>query len=258
MPRDRVRHPAATRGGGVAVRLRDVTRVFPTGGEPVTALDGVDLDIAVGTMTAVMGASGSGKSTLLQCASGLDRPTSGLVTIADTVTRDLDERALARLRREHIAFVFQTLNLVSALTAEQNVALPLRLAGRRADPVAVAEALAAVGLADRARHRPDRLSGGQRQRVAIARALITRPAVLFADEPTGALDSTASRTVLGLLRALVDEYGHSVVMVTHDPAAASWADRVVLLADGRVVDELAHRADPQTIAARAAAAEGQA
>ncbi|MGW1998197.1 ABC transporter ATP-binding protein [Embleya sp. NPDC001921] len=247
--------PSAARADAVVVRLRDVTRVFHTGGHPVTALDGIDLDVAAGTMTAVMGASGSGKSTLLHCASGLDRPTSGLVTIAGTITRDLDERALAHLRREHIGFVFQALNLVSALTAEQNVALPLRLAGRRADPDAVAGALAAVGLADRARHRPDRLSGGQQQRVAIARALITRPAVLFADEPTGALDSTASRTVLGLLRSLVDEHGHSVVMVTHDPAAASWADRVVLLADGRVVDELAHRTDPETIAARAAAAE---
>ncbi|MYW05089.1 ABC transporter ATP-binding protein [Streptomyces sp. SID3343] len=238
------------------VRLHDVTRLHRTGaGETVTALDHVTLDFAAGTMTAVMGPSGSGKSTLLHCAAGLDRPTTGDVTLAGTPTRDLDERALTHLRRDHVGFVFQALNLVSALTAAQNIALPLRLAGRRPDPAAVDRALRAVGLSDRAHHRPSRLSGGQQQRVAIARALITGPAVLFADEPTGALDTTTSRVVLALLRGLVDDHGQTVVMVTHDPAAASWADRVVMLADGRVIEDIPYRCAAETIAARTAAAE---
>ncbi|MFF8811641.1 ABC transporter ATP-binding protein [Streptomyces pactum] len=237
------------------VRLHAVSKRYGTDAGAVTALDHVTLDFAAGTMTAVMGPSGSGKSTLLHCAAGIDRPTEGRVVIAGTETGGLDETALTLLRREHVGFVFQTLNLVSALTAEQNVALPLRLAGRRPDPATVRAALAEVGLADRAGHRPGQLSGGQRQRVAIARALITRPAVLFADEPTGALDSAASRTVLHLLRRLVDRHRQTVIMVTHDAAAASWADRVVLLADGRFVDEITGRTPAAAIATRMAALE---
>ncbi|MEJ3744458.1 ABC transporter ATP-binding protein [Actinomycetes bacterium KLBMP 9797] len=219
------------------VMLREVRAVYGTGAARVTALDGVTVGFAPGTFTAVMGPSGSGKSTLLHCAAGLDRPVAGTVTIDGTLLNSLDETALTTLRRDRIGFVFQAFNLVSSLTAAQNVALPARLAGRRPDPAAVAAALAAVGLAGRAGHRPSQLSGGEQQRVAIARALLSRPAVLFADEPTGALDSTTSRQVLDLLRGLVDEHGQTVVMVTHDPVAAGYADRVLILADGRVVEE---------------------
>jgi putative ABC transport system ATP-binding protein len=185
-----------------------------------------------------MGPSGSGKSTLLHCAAGLDRVSDGRVMIDDVDVTALPERALTRLRRARVGFVFQSFNLVAALTAAQNVALPLRLAGIRPEPGRVEAALAEVGLADRAGHRPSELSGGQQQRVAIARALVTRPAVVFADEPTGALDAAASREVLRLLRAAVDRHAQTVVLVTHDPVAAAYADRVLFLADGRIVDEL--------------------
>ncbi|MEW2291219.1 ABC transporter ATP-binding protein [Streptomyces sp. NPDC006743] len=221
-----------------AIRLRAVSRRYGTGGAAVTALDEVSLAFPRGTFTAVMGPSGSGKSTLLQCAAGLDRPTSGSVTLGGTELTGLGEAALTRLRRERVGFVFQAFNLLSALTAEQNVALPLRLAGRRPKKSEVREALQRVGLGDRVRHRPAQLSGGQQQRVALARALITRPEVLFGDEPTGALDSKTGRDVLGLLRGMADRDGRTVVMVTHDPVAAAWADRVVLLVDGRVDGEL--------------------
>ncbi|MGY0235730.1 ABC transporter ATP-binding protein [Longispora urticae] len=221
-----------------AVRLAAVRRTFGTGDNAVTALDGVTLVFPTGTFTAVMGPSGSGKTTLLHCAAGLDRPTGGSVVVAGTDLGPLTEHALTLLRREAVGFVFQSFNLVSALTAEQNVALPLRLAGRRPDRARVLAVLAEVGLADRAGHRPSELSGGQQQRVAIARALVTRPAVLFADEPTGALDTGTSREVLGLLRATADRHGQTVIMVTHDPVAAAYADRVVFLADGRVADVL--------------------
>ncbi|WP_435969387.1 ABC transporter ATP-binding protein [Streptomyces sp. Qhu_M48] len=217
-----------------AVRLRRLTRHH----RDVRALDGVDLDFHAGTFTAVMGPSGSGKSTLLQCAAGLDRPTAGQVEVGGVALEGLSERRLTLLRRDRIGFVFQSFNLLPALTAAQNVALPLRLAGRRPSRTEVREALARVGLAGRERHRPGELSGGQQQRVAIARALITRPAVLFGDEPTGALDSTTSREVLDMLRELVDRDGQTIVMVTHDPVAAARADRVVFLVDGRVADEL--------------------
>ncbi|MER6958344.1 ABC transporter ATP-binding protein [Streptomyces sp. NPDC000618] len=209
-------------------------------GTGVTALDDVTLALPRGSFTAVMGPSGSGKSTLLQCAAGLDRPTSGSVRIGGTELTGLSERRLTLLRRERIGFVFQAFNLLPALTAEQNVALPLRLAGRRPSKSRVREALRQVGLADRAGHRPAQLSGGQQQRVALARALITRPEVLFGDEPTGALDSTTGREVLTVLRSMVDETGQTVVMVTHDPLAASYADRVIFLVDGRVHTELAN------------------
>ncbi|MFD4477147.1 ABC transporter ATP-binding protein [Streptomyces sp. NPDC058471] len=217
-----------------AVRLTAVHRRY----RDVTALDGVDLAIRAGTFTAIMGPSGSGKSTLLQCAAGLDRPTSGTVEVGGTELTGLSERRLTLLRRDRIGFVFQSFNLLPSLTAAQNVALPLRLAGRRPSRTEVRDALGRVGLADRARHRPGELSGGQQQRVALARALVTRPAVLFGDEPTGALDTTTSREVLSLLRELVDREGQTTVMVTHDPVAASHADRVVFLVDGRVSDEV--------------------
>ncbi|MFC9615299.1 ABC transporter ATP-binding protein [Streptomyces sp. NPDC056938] len=234
-----------------AVRLTAVRREY----RGVTALDGVDLDFLAGTFTAVMGPSGSGKSTLLQCAAGLDRPTSGIVTVAGTDLTGLGERALTLLRRDRIGFVFQSFNLLPSLTAAQNVALPLRLAGRRPSRAEVREALGRVGLAERAGHRPSQLSGGQQQRVALARALITRPAVLFGDEPTGALDTTTGRQVLTLLRELVDREGQTTVMVTHDPIAAARADRVVFLVDGRVVDELL-TPDAETVAARMTGLEG--
>nr|WP_234312195.1 ABC transporter ATP-binding protein [Streptomyces griseus] len=230
-----------------AVRLRGLVRRH---GE-VRALDGVDLDVAAGTFTAVMGPSGSGKSTLLRCAAGLDRPDAGRVEVAGTALEGLGERRLTLLRRDRIGFVFQSFNLLPTLTAAQNVALPLRLAGRRPARGEVRAALARVGLAGRERHRPAELSGGQCQRVAIARALIARPAVLFADEPTGALDSTTGAEVMDMLRALVDEEGRTLVMVTHDPVAAARADRVVFLADGRLAGELAAPA-ASAVAARLA------
>ncbi|MFF1304577.1 ABC transporter ATP-binding protein [Streptomyces sp. NPDC058307] len=205
----------------------------------VTALHDVTLAFPRGSFTAVMGPSGSGKSTLLQCAAGLDRPTSGSVALRGTELTTLSETKLTLLRRERIGFVFQSFNLLPSLTAEQNVALPLRLAGRRVPRARIREVLQQVGLAERARHRPTELSGGQQQRVALARALVTRPEVLFADEPTGALDSQTGREVLDLLRAMVDREGQTVVMVTHDPVAASCADRVIFLVDGRVSGELA-------------------
>ena len=220
-----------------AVRLRSVTRSYGRNSGAVTALDGVSLDVPRGTFTAVMGPSGSGKSTLLQCTAGLDRPTGGQVFLGDTELTGLSERKLTLLRRTRIGFVFQAFNLLPSLSAEQNVALPLRLAGRRPKRAEVLDVLERVGLRDRAGHRPGELSGGQQQRVALARALVTRPDVLFGDEPTGALDSETGRQVLTLLRSMVDG-GQTVIMVTHDPVAASFADRVLFLADGRVRDEL--------------------
>jgi putative ABC transport system ATP-binding protein len=236
------------------VAVRDVRVEYGGGAGRVTALDGVSAEFQPGTFTAVMGPSGSGKSTLLHCAAGLERPTHGTVTIDGTELGGLDENRLTRLRRDRVGFVFQAYNLVSSLTAEQKVALQLRLAGRRPAAGEVAKALAAVGLADRARRRPSELSGGEQQRVAIARALFTRPAVLFADEPTGALDTKTSHQVLNLLRAFVDEHHHTVVLVTHDPVAASIADRVLLLADGRLVDELTG-ASAESVAAATAGLE---
>lgn len=219
----------------VAVALTSVTKQYAHG---VTALDDVTIGFAPGTFTAVMGPSGSGKSTMLQCAAGLDRPSAGQVVINGSDLTTLNDRQLTLLRRDRVGFVFQSFNLLPSLTAEQNVGLPLRLAGRRPDRALIRQSLAAVGLAERGSHRPGELSGGQQQRVAIARALVTRPAVLFADEPTGALDANTSREVLRLLRTLVDKNAQTIVMVTHDAVAASYADRVVFLADGRVYGEL--------------------
>ena len=221
-----------------ALQLDTLTRDFGSGDGIVRALDGVTLGFERGTFTAVMGPSGSGKSTLLQSAAGLDRPTSGRVRLGEIELGGLGEKALARLRRERLGFVFQSFNLLGALTAAQNVALPSRLAGRRLRRDQVAAALEAVGLGDRAGHRPAQLSGGQQQRVAIARALVGEPELLFADEPTGALDLRAGREVLALLRDTVDRGGRTLVMVTHDPSAAAYADRVVFMADGRLAGEL--------------------
>ena len=221
-----------------AIGLRDVRKVYGKGEGAVVALDGISLDIAPGSFTAIMGPSGSGKSTFLHVAAGLDRPTSGTVALAGTELAGLSERQLTILRRERIGFVFQAFNLMPSLTVTQNIGLPLRLDGRRPRRSEVRAVAARVGLEERLRHRPAQLSGGQQQRVAIARALITRPEVVFADEPTGALDSRAGRGVLALLREVVDADGHTVVMVTHDPTAAAHADRVLLLADGRIAGML--------------------
>ncbi|NJP95118.1 ABC transporter ATP-binding protein [Nonomuraea sp. FMUSA5-5] len=236
-----------------AVALRGVSRTYGGGSAPVRAVDGVDLEFPRGTWTAVMGPSGSGKSTLLHCAAGLERVDAGQVLIGDTdITRATDDD-LAALRRTRIGFVFQSFNLIASLTAEQNVALPLRLAGVRPAAAEIREVLAAVGLGERGRHRPRELSGGQQQRVALARAMVTRPEVLFADEPTGALDSTAARTVLDLMRAMAGR-GQTIVMVTHDPAAAARADATVFLRDGRVIDRLAG-GDARAVAERLVALE---
>ena len=221
-----------------AIALRGVQKVYGKGDGAVVALDGVDLDIPPGSFTAIMGPSGSGKSTFLHVAAGLDRPTSGTVALAGTELAGLSERKLTILRRERIGFVFQAFNLMPSLTVTQNIGLPLRLDGRRARRSDVREVAARVGLEKRLRHRPAQLSGGQQQRVAIARALITRPEVVFADEPTGALDTRTGRAILALLREVVDADGHTVVMVTHDPTAAAYADRVILLADGRIAGML--------------------
>ncbi len=229
-------HPNS--GSDQVVRLGSVRKVYGGKRNEVVALHDVSLDFQRHTFTAVMGPSGSGKSTCLHCAAGLDRPTSGSVVLDGTELTGLGEKALTRLRRERIGFVFQAFNLQPALSVMENVGLPLRLAGRSPRRGLVMEALDRVGLAERARHRPGELSGGQQQRVAIARALITDPAVIFADEPTGALDTATALDILALLRHSVRKAGQTVVMVTHDPVAAAHADRVVFLADGHLAGEL--------------------
>ncbi|WP_239123687.1 ABC transporter ATP-binding protein [Rhizocola hellebori] len=211
------------------MQLRDVRKTY---GRGVVALNGVSARFEAGSFTAVMGPSGSGKSTLLHCAAGLDRADSGEIILAGASLTGLGETALTLLRRDRVGFVFQAFNLVPSLTAAQNVALPARLAGRKPSRSELAAALAAVGLQARGEHYPSELSGGEQQRVAIARALLTRPAVLFADEPTGALDSQTSREVLTLLRKLVDDEGQTLIIITHDPVAAGYADRKVQMADG--------------------------
>jgi putative ABC transport system ATP-binding protein len=221
----------------IAVSVECVSRTYG-GDQPVVALADVDAFFLRGTATAVMGPSGSGKSTLLHCAAGLDRPTSGRVRIGGTDLSAMSERALTKLRRNQVGFVFQAFNLVGALTVEQNILLPSRLSRSNPDRAWLAEVVDRVGLGDRLRHRPAELSGGQQQRVAIARALVTRPEVIFCDEPTGALDTQTAAEVLTLLRAAVDETGQTVIMVTHDPVAASYADRVMVLADGRIVQDM--------------------
>jgi putative ABC transport system ATP-binding protein len=221
-----------------AARVRGLTKTYGAGAATVRALDGVDLDLLGGEFTAVMGPSGSGKSTLMHCCAALDRPDAGTVMIGEQDLTRLRDKALTRLRRDEIGFVFQSFNLVPTLTAGENITLPLAIAGRRPDRAWLDAVVATVGLGDRLHHRPNELSGGQQQRVAVARALVSRPRIVFADEPTGNLDSRSGAEVLELLRRSVDEHGQTVVMVTHDPVAAAWTDRVVFLADGRVVDEL--------------------
>ncbi|MGW0765331.1 ABC transporter ATP-binding protein [Streptomyces sp. NPDC002676] len=237
---------------GLAVELRGVRREYGRGAGAVHALAGIDLALPRGTFTAVMGPSGSGKSTFLQCAAGLDRPSAGSVRLGGTEITGMRENQLTELRRSRLGFVFQAFNLLPSLTVEQNVLLPMRLAGQRQDRRRAEAMLAQVGLADKAKRRPGELSGGQQQRVAVARALVTSPDVVFADEPTGALDTGTAAEVLGLLRHAVDTLGATVVMVTHDPAAASWADRVLFLADGVFAGGL-DRGSTEQIAARLAA-----
>ncbi|GIL36632.1 ABC transporter ATP-binding protein [Phycicoccus jejuensis] len=221
-----------------AARVENLSKVYGSGDTRVVALDDVTLDLHAGEFTAIMGRSGSGKSTLMHCAAGLDAATSGHVYLGDVDLTTLKERRLTELRRDRIGFVFQAFNLVPTLTAEENIVLPLAIAGRKPDQAWFDEVVDTVGLRTRLGHRPGELSGGQQQRVACARALVGRPDVVFADEPTGNLDSASGAEVLGFLRRSVDTHGQTVVMVTHDPGAASWTDRVVFLADGHVVGEL--------------------
>ncbi|HEX6527022.1 MAG TPA: ABC transporter ATP-binding protein [Streptosporangiaceae bacterium] len=244
----------ATAGAAVAVAAIDLVKVYGAGDAAVYALDGVTAGFGAAQFTAIMGPSGSGKSTLMHCLAGLDTPTSGSVRIGNTEISGLSDKELTLLRRRRVGFVFQSFNLLPTLTAEQNIRLPLDLAGRKPDRKSDRESdpqwwdrlINHLNLADRLRHRPSELSGGQQQRVACARALITRPDVVFADEPTGNLDSASGAEVLSFLRASVRELNQTVIMVTHDPVAASYADRVLFLADGRVHGEL-YRPTPQSV-----------
>ena len=222
----------------IAVQATDLVKVYRAGAAEVRALDGISADFGAGELTAIMGPSGSGKSTFMHVLAGLERPTSGTARIGGVDVTTLTDKDLTRLRRTQVGFVFQAFNLVPSLTAADNIVLPLRLDGRRADPVWFDAVIDTVGLGERLDHRPAELSGGQQQRVAVARALVTRPTVVFADEPTGNLDSAASTEVLSFLRRSVREHGQTTVMVTHDPHAAAFADRVLFLKDGRFVDEL--------------------
>ncbi|WP_454296704.1 ABC transporter ATP-binding protein [Salana multivorans] len=247
-------HTPGTQTGGnpvAAVRAIELSKVYGTGEAAVRALDHADVAFGSGEFTAIMGASGSGKSTLLHLLAGLDTPTTGRIVLGDTELTLLDDEALTLLRRARVGFVFQSFNLLPMFTAEQNILLPLELAGRRVDPATRAwfdQLIGILGLRDRLTHLPSELSGGQQQRVAIARALLTRPDVVFADEPTGNLDSRSGAEVLDLLRTSVRELGQTVVMVTHDSAAAAYADRVVLVADGRIAGDL-RRPTPETVQA---------
>ncbi|TNM39645.1 ABC transporter ATP-binding protein [Nocardioides albidus] len=222
----------------VAARAIDLHKRYGTGDSEVRALDGVSLDIGAREFTAIMGPSGSGKSTLMHCLAALDTPTSGEVRIGDVTLSRLRDKALTALRREQVGFVFQAFNLVPTLSARENILLPLSLAGRKPDQAWFDTVVDTIGLRDRLGHRPSQMSGGQQQRVACARALVAKPSIVFADEPTGNLDSTSGAEVLGFLRRSVDEFDQTIVMVTHDAVAASYCDRVVFLADGRVVDEI--------------------
>jgi putative ABC transport system ATP-binding protein len=221
-----------------AARASSVTKAYGEGDAQVLALDDVSVDIEAGRFTAIMGPSGSGKSTLLHVLAGLDRPTSGQIYIGDTEITRMNDKQLTLLRRNKIGFIFQSFNLLPMLTASENITLPLRIAGRKADPLWIESIVQTVGLGPRLAHRPSELSGGQQQRVAAARALASKPDIVFADEPTGALDSKASAELLAFLQHAVRELGQTVVMVTHDPAAAGYADRVLFLTDGDIVDEM--------------------
>jgi putative ABC transport system ATP-binding protein len=224
--------------GALAARAVDISKVYGTGDTEVRALDGVSVAFPEGRYTAVMGPSGSGKSTLLHCMAGLDRASSGEVWIGDTELSGLSDRKLTLLRRERVGFVFQAFNLIPTLTAEENVELPLAIAGVKAERPWLERVVGEFGLGKRLTHRPTELSGGEQQRVAVARALLSRPTIVFADEPTGNLDSRTSSELLGFMRRSVDEFGQTIVMVTHDPSAAAYADRVLFLADGRIVHEM--------------------
>jgi len=230
-----------------AARATDLTKVYGSGESEVRALDGVTLDLHAGEFTAIMGPSGSGKSTLMHCLAALDSPTAGQVVVGGTDIADLNDKDLTVLRRTNVGFIFQAFNLIPTLTAEENILLPLSLAGRRPDPAWFDTVVEAVGLRDRLGHRPSEMSGGQQQRVACARALVSKPSIIFADEPTGNLDSVSGAVVLDFLRRSVDEFGQTIVMVTHDALAASHCDRVVFLADGKVVDELARPSREQIL-----------
>ena len=221
-----------------AARVVNLTKTYGAGQARVVALDEVSVELYRGEFTAIMGPSGSGKSTLMHCAAALDTATSGAVFIGDTDLSQLKDKELTRLRRDQIGFVFQSFNLVPTLTAEENILLPLSIAGNKPDQEWYDTVIDTVGLGPRLKHRPNELSGGQQQRVAVARALASRPSIVFADEPTGNLDSRSGAEVLSLLRRSVDEFGQTIVMVTHDPVAAAYTDRVIFLADGKVVDEL--------------------
>ena len=232
---------------GRAVEARELTRRYGDGATAVDALRGVSLDVERGQLVAVMGTSGSGKSTLMHTLAGLDKPTSGTVKIAGTEITGLDDAKLTLLRREHIGFVFQFFNLLPMLTAEENVLLPLTIAGEKPDRAWVDELFAKTGLSDRRHHRPSELSGGEQQRVAISRALVTRPTILFADEPTGNLDSKTGGEILDLLRDSVENYGQTMVMVTHEARAAAIADRVLFLADGLIIKELSEAGSAEVL-----------
>ena len=230
--------PPLTAPADGAARAEHATKVFGSGDTAVTAVRDVSVTFGRAQFTAIMGPSGSGKSTLMHCMAGLDTLTAGQVFIGDVELNRLGERDLTRLRRDKVGFIFQAFNLVPTLTAEENITLPMDLAGRQPDAAWLDTVVGTVGLGDRLTHRPSELSGGQQQRVAVARALASRPAIIFADEPTGNLDSRSSSEILGFMRRAVDEYAQTIVMVTHDPIAAGYADRVVFLADGSIVDEL--------------------
>jgi len=232
------RAPTGVVEAGLAARIVDGVKIYGAGVAAVRALDDISADFAAGRFTAIMGPSGSGKSTLLHCLAGLDRLTEGRVLIGDIDLGSLDDKAMTLLRRERIGFVFQAFNLVPTLTAQENVVLPLTLGGKKPDRAWLGELVRSLGIADRLDHRPAELSGGQQQRVATARALVTRPDLIFADEPTGNLDSRSATELLTQIRRAVAEYHQTVIMVTHDPHAAAYADRVLFLADGRVVREL--------------------
>ncbi|MEU3374648.1 ABC transporter ATP-binding protein [Streptomyces sp. NPDC006711] len=230
--------PTAHRATAVAARAVELSKVYGTGETQVVALDQVTVDFRQGEFTAIMGPSGSGKSTLMHCVAGLDSFSSGSVRIGETELGSLKDKQLTQLRRDKIGFIFQAFNLLPTLTALENITLPMDIAGRKPDQQWLDQVIAMVGLADRLGHRPTQLSGGQQQRVAVARALASQPEIIFGDEPTGNLDSRSGAEVLGFLRNSVRELGQTVVMVTHDPVAASYADRVIFLADGRIVDEM--------------------
>ncbi|RSM55988.1 ABC transporter [Amycolatopsis sp. WAC 01376] len=236
-------------GGACALKLESVSKVYGSGDGAVTALNGVTVEVRRGTFTAVMGPSGSGKSTFLHCAAGLDKPSSGRVLLGDTELSRMREKALTELRRTRVGFIFQAYNLLPSLNVLQNITLPTRLAGQKPDPQWLRQIVESVGIAKKLEHRPSELSGGQQQRVAIARALITRPEVVLADEPTGALDTRTARQVLDLLRSIVDEMGQTVLMVTHDPVAASAAHGVLFLADGKLAGHLS-QPTPERVAER--------